>query len=161
MEKAKKDELDSTRKALSNRIDEVVNATGYLLEPLKKLNKPQMDAVITLGLMIQSVILAKRPAVNLSKDIIDRFAAEVDSICPPLGKEMISQDPCFEASVAYALALKECEDKGLREEQCPDAWGPGARAVYCTMEKIDNMRRDIENLLRRQHPPRPIPWPTE
>jgi len=160
MQREKGQQLEDARKALEEKLDQIVSSTGYLLEPLKTLSELQIGAVVTLGLLMQGVRLANRPAARLREDILARFSEEVDSICPPLGKITVSEDPCFEATVQYLLALKKCEEKGIEEALCRDAHGPGAGAVYCTMEEIENLQGVIEDWLGRFDPPRPIPWPT-
>jgi hypothetical protein len=110
---------------------------------------------------MQGIFLAKRPATRLNEDILNKFKAEIDGICPPLGDVAISKDPCFEASVGYATALAKCEQEGHDEDECPEAWGYGGAAVMCTMQKIEDMMGRIREILERQVPPKPIPWPTE
>ena len=161
MEKERKQELFEARKSLEKILGQVVGATGKLLEPLRKLSDEQRDAVVILGLIMRGIVLAKRPTTKMSEDILIQLKEEVDGICPPLGGVAISKDPCFEASVSYVSALKECEDEGRDEDECPDAWGPGYAAVMCTMKMIEEMKREIGTLLNRQKPPKPIPWPIE
>ncbi len=161
MEKEGRQELLDARKSLEESLNQVVGATSKLLEPLKGLSDEQRDAVVMLGLMMQGVALAKRPPAKMSEDILVQFKEELDGICPPLGKVAISKDPCFEATVSYLSALKKCEDEGRNEDECPDAWGPGGMAVMCTMKMLEEMKTEIGALLRRQKPPKPIPWPIE
>ena len=128
-EKVARQKVLDARKSLEESLNQVVGATGKLLEPLEGLSDEQRDAVVMLGLLTQGIMLAKRPAANMQEDILVAFKDEVDSICPPLGTLAISRDPCFEATVAYLLALKDREEKGLTEAECPKSGGPGAVAV--------------------------------
>jgi hypothetical protein len=150
-----KERLLGARKSLERSVSQVVGATSRLLEPLRDLNDEQRDAVVMLGLLMQGIALAKRPPTMLNEDILARFKEELDAICPPLGEVTISMDPCFEATVSYASALKRCEDEdeGRREEECFEAWGPGAQAVMCTMKMIEEMKAEIETRLGRQIAP--------
>lgn len=159
MEKEDRNKLQEARGSLAQSIDQIVNATPQFLEPLKDLSADQKGAVVILGMLVQSIALAKRPHTKVSEISLATFQREVDGICPPLGKIAIAEDPCFDATVSYISALKDCEDEGRDEEDCPEAWGPGAQAVMCAMEKINEMKRGIGELLGRQDPPKPIPWP--
>lgn len=159
MEKATREALEHGRKALAAKVDQMVSATADLLEPLKDLNESQKAAVATLQLLMQGIMLAKRPAAKLREDILVRFGEQIDSVCPPLGKTVTAGDPCFRATVDYVIALKKCQDKGTDEDECPDAWGAGAAALKCTMDALEKMRGVIRDLFNRVKPPRPFPWP--
>lgn len=161
METESRRELLEVRKSLEGILNHVVSATARLLEPLKGLSDEQRDAVVILGLVMRGIALAKRPPAKTSEAILVRFKEEINEICPPLGEVALSKDPCFEATVSYLLALKKCQDEGHNEGECPDAWGPGATAVMCTMKMIEEMKTDIGTLLGRQRPPKPVPWPVE
>ncbi len=161
MEKGDRKKLQDARESLAESIVQIVTATPQLLKPLEGLSNEQKDAVAILGIMIQSIGLAKRPHTKISEAILTSFKEEIDGICPPLGAIAISEDPCFSATVEYLSALKECEDEGRDEEDCPDAWGPGGQAVMCAMDKIEEMKVEIGGLLGRQEPPKPIPWPID
>lgn len=159
MEKEGRQKLLEARKSLEKSLKQVVGATSKLLEPLKGLNDEQRDAVVMLGLMVDVIALAKRPTAKLSEGVLMQFKDQVDGICPPLGEVSISKDPCLDATTSYLSALKKCQDDGKSEAECSDAWGPGGTAVMCTMEKIETVKHEIEVLLGRQVPPKPIPWP--
>lgn len=161
METRDKEGLLGARRSLEKSLTQLVGVASSLLEPLTDLNDEQRDAVVMLGLLMQGITLAERPPARMSEDILARFKEELDAICPPLGKVAISEDPCFEATVSYASALKKCEDEGRREEECFEAWGSGAQAVICTMKIIEEIKAEIGTLLGRQKPPKPIPWPIE
>jgi len=161
MEKGDFAELQKARKAIDESFDQLIKATPQLLKPLDDLSPMQKDAVAILGMLVQSIGLAKRPHTKISDASMNVFKEVVDEICPPLGAITISEDPCFNATVDYLTALKECQDEGKDEEDCPDAWGPGGQAVMCAMEKIEEMKHEIGGLLGRQEPPSPIPWPIE
>ncbi len=161
MEARDRERLTSSRSSLEKSVSQLVGATRSLLEPLRDLNDEQRDAVIMLGLLMQGIALAKRPPARMSQDILAHFKAELDAICPPLGGLAISEDPCFEATVSYVSALTKCQDEGRREEQCFEAWGPGAEAVMCTMKMMEAMKTEIGTMLGRQKPPKPTPWPDE
>lgn len=161
MKKEERQKLLKARKSLEQSLKQVAVATGKLLEPLRGLSDEQRDSVVMLGLIMQGIALAKRPQAKMSEDILVQFKHEIDGICPPLGEVSISKDPCFEATVSYLSALKECEDEGRNEDDCPKAWGPGYQAVVCTMKMIEEMKREIGIRLGRQRPPKPIPWRIE
>ena len=159
MEKEGKQKLLEARKSLEKNLSHVVGATSKLLAPLKELSDEQRDAVVMLGLLVDVIALAKRPTAKLSEGILMQFKDQVDGICPPLGEVAISKDPCLESTVSYVSALKECQDEGRDEDECPKAWGPGGAAVMCAMEKIETAKHEIGVMLGRQEPPKPIPWP--
>lgn len=159
MEKKNKQELENSRQKLENELDGYVKVLGNLLEPLKELNETQVAALVTLGFSMRAIMLAGRPTARIDEGILARFKEVVDEICPPLGKVTISKDPCFEATVSYLSALKECEDEGRNEDECPKAWGYGAQAVMCTMKELEEMKGQLVDIFGRLKPPRPIPWP--
>ena len=161
METRDKDELLDAGRSLEKSVSQLVGATSRLLEPLTNLNDEQRDAVVMLGLLMHGFALAKRPPTKMSENTLARFKKELDAICPPLGEVAISKEPCFEATVSYVSALKKCEDEGRSEEECFEAWGPGAQAVMCAMKMIEELKVEIGTLLGRQTPPKPIPWPIE
>jgi len=162
MGKQDRERLLEARKSLEISVGQVADATSRLLEPLRDLNDEQRDAVVMLGLLIQGIALIKRPPAMMSEDILLRFKEELDAICPPLGEVALSMDPCFDATVSYLSALKDCEDEGRSEAECPEAWGPGAQAVMCTMKMLEEkIKPAIGTLLGGQKPPKPIPWPIE
>ena len=159
MEKEGRQKLLEARKSLEKNLSQVVGATSKLLAPLKELSEEQRDAVVMLGLLVDVMSLAKRPTARLSEGVMMQFKEQVDGICPPLGEVAIATDPCMDSTTSYLSALKKCDDEGKSEDECPDSWGHGAAAVMCTMEKIETAKREIEVLLRRHEPPKPIPWP--
>ena len=53
---------------------------------------------------------------------------------------------CWDASVSYAMAVKDCEDQGLREEDYPEAGGSLASLVSCIMKEIDDLGSRIKDL---------------
>lgn len=161
MEKTDRQELENAREKLANELDEFVKASRNLLEPLKELNETQIAALVTLGFSIRVILLAGRPTANIDQGILAGFKEVVDEICPPLGKVAISKDPCFDATVSYVSALKKCkdEDPPRDEDECFEAWGPGAQAVMCTMKELEEMKGQLADIFGRLKPPRPFPWP--
>jgi hypothetical protein len=147
------------RKLAEQAFGEVLHATKELLAPLKDLTVPQKDAVVALGLLARVASLGRRPSINVPQAVLEQFAADVDRVCPPLGKGAVSKDPCLEATLSYMSALKDCEEDGRTEDKCQEAWGPAAAALACVMKEIDGLKREIGERLGRQVPPRPIPWP--
>lgn len=153
-------ELDESRSKLAAEFDEMVKASSILLEPLKELNDKQLAAVATLGYMLRFTTFARRPALKIDEDILSHFEKIVDDLCPPLGEMSFSRDPCFEASIQYAVALKKCKDDDNREEEeCHEAWGHIADAVSCTMKEMQEMKGWLSDIFGRLDPPIPIPWP--
>jgi hypothetical protein len=65
----------------------------------------------------------------------------------------------LDASFEYAKALQKCKEDDRDEEECPEAWGPGAEATMCLMGELEGMKQEIGDILGRQIPPKPIPWP--
>jgi len=162
MDKASRQHLLDTRKSLKKNLSHVANATSKLLKPLKNLSSEQKDAVVILGLIMQSITSAKQPPVRMSnKVVLTQFREILDGICPPLGTVVITRDPCIDATVSYLLALKDCEDKGRKEADCPEAWEPGAEVSMCALKMVEEVKVEIGTLLRKRKHPMPIPWPIE
>jgi hypothetical protein len=152
-------ELEEARQQLARELDSLVKASGDLLEPLKGLDESQIAAVVTLGFAMRVVMLAGRPAAKIDRGILTQLEETIYEVCPPLGSISISRDPCLEASIQYAQALKECQDEGRDEDNCPEAWGYGGQTVMCAMKEVEEMKRQIEDILGGMEPPRPFPWP--
>jgi hypothetical protein len=109
---------------------------------------------------MECIELAERLPANMSEDIFTQFSPEVDEICPPLGKEAVAKDHCFEATVSNLSASKKDRDEyGVDQEECPEAGGPGGMVVMRTMRRIEEMQKGIGSLVRRQKHPKPILWP--
>ena len=91
-----------------------------------------------------------------------RFEKELAGVSPSLARARAGVgvfDDCFDYDVAYVTALKKCEDEGRREEKCWDAWGPGAAAVYCRMEKLEEMQGILRDIFDKLKPPKLFPLP--
>jgi hypothetical protein len=161
MERNDRKELENARQKLANELDKLVKVSENLLAPLKAVNENQMAALVMLGFSVRLILLAGRPTANLDQRILEDFKVVIDDICPPLGEVAISKDPCFETSISYASALQQCqnEDPPRDEDECFEAWGPGAQAVMCTMRELEEMRGRLEDIFGRLKPPRPFPWP--
>lgn len=157
MEKLKKETNKEAQKKLEIKLDQMVKATDSLLEPLKKLNKEQMGAVVAFGYLIQGVKLSD--PYPFGKDIKKRFEVELHNIFPDIPFVIERSDPCFDATVEYLIALKNCSKDHKKEEECPEAEVPGAQARVCTMKRLDKMRDIIQDIWNQQRPPRPSPWP--
>ena len=158
MEKEMRGKLEGFRDKLTKKINQWVNVIPNLLEPLKDLKENQMAAVVALGFLTRWFMVANAPAVKLGADIVARFKTEIDTVCPDFSK-VLTRDPCFEAEIEYATAMSKCKEEGRDEDECHEAWGPGARAVQCTMEELEILGQKIKDIYRRLTPPRPIPWP--
>jgi hypothetical protein len=161
MKRQDRERLLDAIESLEHSVSQVAEATSSLLEPLRDLDDEQRDAVVMLGLLLQSIAFIKRPPAMMREDLLVQFKEELNAVCPPLGDAALSMDPCISATVAYLTALKDCEDDGKTEKDCPEAWGPGAQSVMCTMKMIEEMKSEIEIRLLGQRPPKPIPWPVE
>jgi uncharacterized small protein (DUF1192 family) len=146
------------QKRLESAVRQIANNTGDLLEPFKRLKAEQRVAIAILGVLVQGISYLKRPALKIDDNIVQQFKSELDQIQPYLGSVVVAQDPCFESSVAYAAAVSKCEDEGRSEEECFEALGAQALSVQCMEERIASMKADIEDLLKSQEPPKPIPW---
>lgn len=159
MEKGRKKELEDARKKLASELDKFMQVSRNLLEPLKELNEYQIAALVTLAYSMRVIMLARRPATKIPEGILARFKEVVDEYCPPLRELAISKDPCLEATLSYIEALKKCQDEGLTEDDCPDAWEHGGRAVMCTMKELEEMKGKLGDIFGGLKPPRPLPWP--
>jgi hypothetical protein len=153
--------ITEEQKRLESAVRQIVNCTGELLEPLKRLKAEQRHAIAMLGILMQGISYAKRPQLKIDDTIVQQFKRELDQISPQLGAVIVAQDPCFESSVAHAAALSKCEDEGRSEKECFEAEGALAQSVQCMEEKIASMKADIEELLQSQEPPKPPPWPVD
>ena len=161
MEKKDRESLDKARQMLANELNKLAKVSGSLLEPLKDLDELQIAALVTFGHLIRIIQLAGRPTMNIDEGILNRLNGIIDGICPPLGRVELSRDPCFDASVSYASALQKCrdEDPPRDEDECFEAWGPGAQSVMCTMRELEEMKGQLGDIFGRLRPPRPFPWP--
>jgi len=164
MKKEKIEKLAEARKKVKGQLEQLVEATGYLLEPLKSLNEEQIAAVVTLGYLIQGVKVANYTAIKIGEDIILRFEKELSKVSPSLSDlaldiGRITDRPCFDFEVAYLGALSKCEKEGQDEAHCPEAIEPGANLAICTMKYIEKLKGRIAEILRGLKQPRPKPWP--
>jgi hypothetical protein len=147
MEKESKQKLDNARKKLSANLSRFVDASRKLLKPLKSLNDAQIAALFTLGYSMKIIMLVERPTTKIDKAIISRFKVIMDEICPSLGDIVISKDPCFESTLAYVSALGKCDKEGRSEDQCREAWQPGAESVNCAIRELENMRKQLKDIM--------------
>jgi len=163
MEKEGKEKLAEARKKVKGQLEQLVEATGYLLEPLKKLNEEQIAAVVTLGYLVQGVKLAKYSAAKLGEEIVVRFEKELSKISPslsPLARDsLITDRPCFSSELAYAEAMAKCEKEGKDEAHCYDAQAAMSGMASCMMKHLLQIKGRIVDILGRLKPPRPKPWP--
>lgn len=152
------EKLEQARGNLTKQLEQLVGATGYLLEPLKSLKEDQVAAVVMLSLLTNEIMGARTVLPKTGKILVDRFKKELVGICPEFGR-VIRTDPCFDATVGYLGALKKCEDEGRSERNCPEALNYEGKMAHCVMERVEERRRIIVDILKGQKPPRPIPWP--
>jgi hypothetical protein len=154
--------LKIMRKKLEKRLTYFVGSTEYLLESLKNLNDEQIAAVVAFGYLMQCITQAKSPVVKLGDDSVVRFEKELAGVSPNLARARAGVsifNDCFDYDVAYATAMKKCEDEGKREDECRDAHGPGAAAIYCRMEKLEEVQGILHDLFDKLKPPKPFPLP--
>lgn len=157
MEKYNREELEEARKKLAEDFDEIVKSSSTMLESLKELNDNQIAAVATFGFLMRFTTIARRPALKIEESILSHFEKVIDDLCPPLKEISTSRDPCFEASIQYAIALQKCKDENnWNEDQCHDAWGYGAQAVMCTMKELQDMKGWSSDIFGRLEPPKNI-----
>lgn len=156
--KEKREKAEQARKELRGKLELMIRATSQLLEPLKKLDKEQVAAVVTLSLLTQGVVGTARVLPKAGKDIVARFKKELVGISPEFGR-VIQSDRCFDTEVAYVSALKKCDDEGRGEDQCWEAYGSLDSLAYCAMKKIEESKRIIEEMRLDLKPPKPTPWP--
>ena len=105
---------------------------------------------------------ASNRSIQLDEALIKGFTTAVESICPDLEPVVIGSryaDPCMEWEVAYVTALAKCDDDGIAEEDCWDALGPMTRALQCTMDEIEGLKKDMFDIWREVREPDPFPWP--
>lgn len=160
----KKGDFRTDRESLKKEISGMVKATKELTGPLKTLDKDQIAAVTFLVLERDILMRASRKSAGLDEDLILSFKAAVESICPdfePILELSRFKDPCMEHEVAYVSALAKCEKDGRDEDECHEAWGPGAAAVLCTMKQIEDMKGHMIDIWEGFRGPRPFPWPVE
>lgn len=156
--KEKRRRAEQARKKLREKLEPMIKATSYLLEPLKTLNEEQVAAVVTLSLLTQGVTGAARALPKSGKDVVASFKKELVGICPELQRG-IRSDPCFDLEITYLSALKKCEDEGRREDECWEAYGWEDALVHCYMKKLENSKGTIRDILSKLKPPKPTPWP--
>jgi len=157
-----KKDLEKFRGLLNEKISGMVEATKELAGPLNTLNKNQIAAVTFLVLERDLLMHASRKSTMLDEDLLHKFKVAVESICPdfePILEISRFQDPCMEHEFAYVSALAKCEEEGRKEEECHEAWGPGAAAVYCAMGIINDIQGLMTKIWERFGSPGPFPWP--
>jgi len=156
--KEKRKRAEQARKELIGKLEPMIKATSYLLEPLKSLSEEQVAAVVTLSLLTQGVMSAARMLPKSKKDIVGRFTKELVGICPEFQRS-IRSDPCFDAEVSYVSALKKCQDEGRGEDDCLEAHGWMSALASCGMKELEKSKGIITDIRRGLKPPRPTPWP--
>jgi len=157
-----KKDLEKFRGLLNEKISGMVEATKELAGPLNTLNKNQIAAVTFLVLERGILMSASRKSAGLDEGLLLGFKDAVKSICPdlePILELSRFKDPCMEHQMAYVSALAKCKEEGKDEDDCPEAWGPGAAAINCEMEKINDMQGLINKMWERLGGPKPTPWP--
>ncbi len=157
MKNGDRQRFEELRQELTERLNTLAEMTADILEPLKTLDDRQLQAVATVGSLARVLTFVQRPPHKVASGTFDRFKYEIDQVCPPLGQELVSPDPCFDSTVSYLSALKECEDDGETEEECEDAWGPGSQAVMHVMQAIDKVEHRIGLPGGRGPQPQPPP----
>jgi len=156
--KEKRKRAEQARKELRKKLEPMIKATSYLLEPLKSLNEEQVAAAVTLSLLTQGVTGAARVLPKSGKDIVASFKKELVGVCLEFGR-VIRSDPCFDAEVAYVSALKKCEDEGRSEGDCWEAHGQMGTLAQCGMKKLEKLKGIIEDIRGGLKPSKPTPWP--
>ncbi len=159
LKKGDMEELEQARGNLTKQLEQLVGATGYLLEPLRNLKEDQVGAVVMLSLLTSEVTSARILLPKTGKTLVNRFKRELVEVCPEF-ERMIRTDTCFDATVSYLGALKKCEEEGRSDANCPEAWGIAGLTIGCISRRLENDRRIIVDILKGQKPPRRIPWQT-
>jgi hypothetical protein len=154
-----KESLEKKKDELVKVLDQLVESSSEILKPLKNLDGLQIAALTTFGYLMRISMIAGRPVINIDSGSIGHLSKVIDEICPPMGKIDISMDPCLEASIAYASAMAKCEDEGIDESECYDAYGPAGQSIACAMKEIEDLKNQLKDIFKGLEPPKPFPWP--
>ena len=142
----------------------VVAASGVILEPLRTLNHEQQVAAVSLAFLVQGVAAYQVSQLAPDTAVVAGFRRVLVDVSPMFGR---MGDPvslvmaCMDESIAYASAMASCQadDPPRDEDECPEAWGPGAEVTQCMMEALQNLQGIINDLLGQLDPPGPMPFP--
>ncbi|WP_220462859.1 hypothetical protein [Nitrosopumilus sp. b2] len=142
------------------------NSSQIFSKSLKKLDNSELAAVVGVSLISQMVLLSEISG-GLDKKSITVIQKQLNSISPKLNlgdmvigpKAVFKIGGCFDASIAYAMAVQRCEDDGRREEECLESIGPAAELAACQLKQLEGLQGIINMIWKRLKLPRPIPFP--
>lgn len=149
---------------VNQEMSRVIAASSAILEPLRTLNQEQQVAAVSLALLVQGVAAYQVSQLAPDNSLVADFRRVLVDVSPTFGR---MRDPvslmmaCMDESVAYASALASCEadDPPRDEDECTEAWGPGASETRCMMGAIQNLQMIINDLFGQLDPPGPLPFP--
>ena len=85
MEANARQRTSEAQKRLESAIRQIVNCTGELLEPLKRLKAEQRDAIAILGIMMQGISYTNRPQLKIDDAVVQQFKQELEQIVQGTG----------------------------------------------------------------------------
>ena len=149
---------------IHDEMGRIVAATGVILEPLRTMNQEQQTAVVSLALLVQGVDAYQVSRLAPDTAIVADFHRALVGVSPLFARV---RDPvsvaiaCMDEHIAYVSALASCEseDPPRQEDECHEAWGPGARLAHCLWPALQDLEATINGLIGQLDPPRPQPFP--
>lgn len=148
-----------TRAAYDTATRRVTRSLAYVAAPLKSLTEEQKASLAAL-LTITRVVAQTEVSGLGTPEVTAQLWSEVERFCPVPKAVDFKYSNCLDEQIAYASAMKKCEDEGKSEDECErEAAGEAAAAIACEMRKLEEMRGAIQGIPGRRWPPRPFPWP--
>lgn len=164
MRKGELEEIMKARSIVIEQLEVMMKGLEPMFESLKKLDKEQKAAVISLLYSSKILGLASNPILRINRDQIIRMEKEMRVASDSMYVKQTPFDMCMDEMIAYASALASCRKKGVDEEHCYDSWDAGADLMMCQMGVLDSLKKGWEeriDIFRDLPEPDPIPWPIE
>ncbi len=147
-------------------IRQLVAETGSVLEPLKKLDQNEKNAVVALLALTKSVGKYENIALQRDDRIINAYYKELSDFSDNFSRVFDVKSfilSCFDATVSCLSARKECLDEGRSEDECdrdPRVLVPCANEAICITSQFLKIKKGIPDILggRTPWPPQPKPF---
>lgn len=147
-------------------IRQLVAETGSVLEPLKKLDQNDKNAVVALLALTKSVGQYENTALHRDDKIINAYYKGLSDFSENFSRVFDVKSfilSCFDATVSCLSARKECLDEGKSENECdrdPRVLAPCANEAICITKQFLKIKKGIPDILggRTPWPPQPKPF---
>ena len=138
---------------------QMVEGSDSLLGSLKSLNDEQRAAVSTAIILTREITAIEASGARFDKKIGEKYMVVIEKYCPDLPRTSFSRGiPCFDQTVAYLSALKDCEEDNKTESECLEAQVAGSSLAACQFDALLERIGLIRKMFRRTGP-RPLPIP--